>query len=205
MTHAADGDQTFQNEALAHMAAVYRFALRLTHDADDAEDLVQETYLRAYQNWDKYVPGTRAKSWLFTICRNLFLRGDERARRHDEIVARESGQGAEATSGEGTVFAAVGERDPEGAFWRQMIDGEILKAIDALPEEYRDVVILSDLEELAYDEISGVLDIPLGTVKSRLFRGRRTLQRDLYEHAMESGIIGSEWRNHGHGREGHTE
>ncbi|MEX1258973.1 MAG: sigma-70 family RNA polymerase sigma factor [Gemmatimonadota bacterium] len=189
MTKADDQDRSFQDEALPHMAAVLRFALRLTQEPDQAEDLVQETYLKAYQKWDQYARGTRAKSWLFTICRNVYLRADERTKRHEEIVAAEVIDGTDSMTGEGTVFAAVGERDPEGTFWSRMIDEEIMRAIDGLPAEYRDAVVLSDLEELSYDEISTVLDVPVGTVKSRLSRGRHALQEDLYEYAVQSGVI----------------
>jgi len=189
MTDAANADRRFHDEALPHMAAVHRFALRLTEEPDAAEDLVQETFLRAYLNWDKYVPGTQAKSWLFTICRNVFLRADRRAARQREIIASESGTSVDVMSGENTVFAAIGDRDPERRFWNQMVDAEIVSAIQALPEDYREVVNLADVEDLSYEEISAVLEVPIGTVKSRLFRGRRTLQRKLYSYAVESGII----------------
>jgi RNA polymerase sigma-70 factor (ECF subfamily) len=92
-------------------------------------------------------------------------------------------------SREATVFRAARERDPEGAFWSRIVDAEVMRAIDDLPTEFRYPVVLSDLEGLSYPEIAAVLDIPLGTVKSRLFRGRRMLQKELYEYAAEQGII----------------
>src|SRR5690606_4453974 len=100
----SERDRTFREEALPQMDAVYRFALRLTRDDERARDLVQETYLRAWQNWDRYTPGTRAKSWLFTISRNAFLRAEERTRRHTEIVAAESSAGGTDEGGVPTVF-----------------------------------------------------------------------------------------------------
>lgn len=171
------------------MDAVYRFALRLARDPDRAQDLTQDTFLRAYRNRDKYEPGTQIKSWLFTICRNLFLRGEERSRRHDEIVADIAEEDPRQISREFTVFMAARDRDPEGAFWRQVVDAEVLSAIDELPDEFRDAVVLSDLEDLSYAEISSILGVPVGTVKSRLFRGRRILQERLYEYAVAEGII----------------
>jgi RNA polymerase sigma-70 factor, ECF subfamily len=171
------------------MDAVYRFALRLSGEPDRAQDLTQETFLRAYQNWEKYTPGTRAKSWLFTICRNVFLRGVERSRRHDEIVAGTADEDPRQISRESTVFMEVRDRDPEGAFWNQVVDEEVLRAIDDLPEEFREAVVLSDLEDLSYQEVSEVMGVPVGTVKSRLFRGRRILQRELYQYALEQGIM----------------
>jgi len=171
------------------MDAVYRLAFRLSGEPDRAQDLTQETFLRAYQNWDKYTPGTRAKSWLFTICRNVFLRRAERSRRHDEIVARTADEDPRRISREATVFMEVRDRDPEGAFWSQVVDEEVLRAIDALPKEFREAVVLSDLEDLSYQEVSEIMGVPVGTVKSRLFRGRRILQKELYEYAVEQGIV----------------
>ena len=184
-----DGEGTFEREAIPQMDAVYRFALRLAADPDRAQDLTQETFLRAYQNWGKYTPGTRIKSWLFTICRNLFLRKEERSRRHDEILSETADQDPRQLSRESTVFMEVRERDPEGSFWSQVVDEEVLRAIDGLPEEFREAVVLSDLEDLSYQEISEIMAVPVGTVKSRLFRGRKILQEELYRYAVEQGIV----------------
>ncbi|HEX7119839.1 MAG TPA: sigma-70 family RNA polymerase sigma factor [Longimicrobiales bacterium] len=186
-----DRTQSFEAEALPHLDAVYRFALRLAGSPADAEDLVQETFLRAYRAWEQYTPGTRAKSWLFTICRNVFLRQRERSVRHDEILHQAAGSAdaAGADSPEGPLFAGASADDPEGNFFRELVDDSVLDAIEALPDEFRDAVILSDLEGLAYAEIAAVLDIPVGTVKSRLFRGRRQLQEKLYAYAVDNGYI----------------
>ena len=183
------GDAAFHGEAIPQMDAVYRFALRLTGDPDSASDLTQDTFIRAYQNWDRYTPGTKAKSWLFTICRNLFLQRQERARRHDEIVTAMAEEDPRNISRESTVFLAVKDRDPEGAFWADVVDEEVQAAIDALPVEFRDAVVLSDLEGLSYAEIAEVMQVPVGTVKSRLFRGRRILQQQLFEYAVSEGIV----------------
>lgn len=184
--------RSFEAEALPHLDAVYRFALRLTGgSAPDAEDLVQETFLRAYRAWEQYTLGTSAKSWLFTICRNAFLRQRERERRRDEIV-EEVARGADTPStpaGELPLFMPAAQDDPEGELFRSMIDDSILEAIEHLPPDFRDAVVLSDLEGLSYAEIAAVLGIPVGTVKSRLFRGRRMLQKELYEYAVEEGYV----------------
>lgn len=171
------------------MDAVYRFALRLTGTQDGAEDLVQDTFFRAYRAWDQYTPGTRCKSWLFTICRNVFLRQRERQQRHDEIVQETAQEDAVSLSREAPVFAASKDSDPEGDFFKSIVDEEILAAIDELPHEYRIAVVLSDLEDLSYNEIAEVMEIPVGTVKSRLFRGRRQLQKRLHGYAVEMGYI----------------
>jgi RNA polymerase sigma-70 factor (ECF subfamily) len=184
----------FQAEALVHLDAVYRFALRLTGAPDRAEDLVQETFLRAYRAWDQYEEGTRARSWLFTIARNVFLRQEERGKRHDEIVRTETRSGGPGPGEAGVdvvnpVWLSTMGKDPEGEFFDSIVDDEVLRAIDGLPEEYRTAVILSDVEGLSYQEIGEMMGVPVGTVKSRLFRGRRRLQQELYEFAEEMGYI----------------
>ena len=191
MTAAASNREGFEEEALVHMDAVYRFALRLTGTPDRAEDLVQDTFLRAYRAWDQYERGTRAKSWLFTIARNLFLRQEERGKRHDDIVREETarGDGGAAVSVINPVWVSTMGTDPEGEFFDAIVDDEVLRAIDALPEEYRTAVVLSDVEGLSYDEIGQLMEVPVGTVKSRLFRGRRRLQKVLYDFALEMGYI----------------
>lgn len=189
MTDASDRDRSFHAEALPQMPAVYRFALRLAQDEEAAGDLTQETFLRAYQHWDKYTPGTRVKSWLFTICRNGFFRSEDRRKRHDEILAAEAEADPRAVSREAVVFMESVERDPESTYWNAVVDEEILRAIDGLPEDFREVVVLSDMEDLSYEEISQTLRIPVGTVKSRLFRGRRILQRALYDYAVSTGVV----------------
>jgi len=180
---------SFIEEAIPHMDAVYRFALRLTGTQDGAEDLVQDTFFRAFRAWDQYTPGTRCKSWLFTICRNVFLRQRERRQRHDEIVQETAQEDAASLSREAPVFAASKDSDPEGDFFNSIVDEEIITAIDELPSEYKMAVVLSDLEGLSYNEIAEIMEIPVGTVKSRLFRGRRQLQKRLHEYAVEMGYL----------------
>ena len=164
-------------------------ALRLSGTQDEAEDLVQETFLRAFRSWDKYTPGTQCKSWLFTICRNVFLRNKERGQRHQEIVSEQ----VDRTSGPfevvNPVWVKTVEADPEGDFFDSIVDEVVLEHIRELPEDYRTAVILSDLEGLPYQEIAEVTEVPVGTVKSRLFRGRRILQSKLYDYAVSMGYI----------------
>ncbi|HSH46707.1 MAG TPA: sigma-70 family RNA polymerase sigma factor [Longimicrobiales bacterium] len=187
-----DRRESFEAEALPHLDAVYRFALRLTGSPGEAEDLVQETYLRAFRAWDQYTPGTRARSWLFTICRNAFLRERERDIRRDELVAEAAhvDSGGAVAGDERPLFAGGADYDPEGDYFRGIVDDRVLAAIDGLPVDFREAVVLSDLQGLSYQEIADVVGVPVGTVKSRLFRGRKILQRQLYEFARESGYIG---------------
>lgn len=174
--------EQFELEALPHLDAVYRFALRLTGSPADAEDLVQETFLRAFRSWDHYTPGTAAKSWLFTICRNAFLRQRQQDTRRTQVMQ-------EAGPSETPLFMPAYQDDPEGSFFNGLVDETILEHIDKIPEEFREVVLLSDLEGLSYAEVANVLSVPLGTVKSRLFRGRKLLQKVLYDYAREAGIV----------------
>jgi RNA polymerase sigma-70 factor, ECF subfamily len=179
----------FHEEALPHLDAVYRFALRLSGSPDHAQDLVQDTFVRAFKAWDQYTPGTQCKSWLFTICRNLYLRQWERGQRHDQIVAENTRPEAPTSEVVNPLWSAVGDVDPEGQFFASIVDEEVLRAIDDLPEDFRTAVVLSDVEGLSYQEISDMVGVPVGTVKSRLFRGRRQLQKVLYDYAVEMGHI----------------
>jgi len=188
---------SFEAEALPYLEAVYRFALRLSGSPDQAEDLAQDTFLRAYRAWDQFEPGTRAKSWLFTICRNVFLRQHERGRRHDDIVKREAPRREGGTSWINPLWSSLDGVDPEGDFFAAILDEEVLRAIDRLPEDYRTAVVMSDVDGLTYGEIAEVTGVPVGTVKSRLFRGRRQLQKDLYDYAVQAGVLPAPSRREG--------
>lgn len=182
---AAEG---FVEEALPWLEAVYRYALRLTRgDRDAAEDLAQETFLRAHGSWDSYQRGTNVKAWLFTICRNAFLNRKGRARSRYERPASDL-----ETPVEELVSASAfdpSSPDAEKDFFESLIDDRVVEAIDALPEKYHEVLVLSDLGDLRYAEIAQVLGVPVGTVKSRLFRARKRLQEQLWEYAVESGYV----------------
>lgn len=171
------------------MDAVFRFALRLAGSRDLAEDLVQETFLRAFRSWEKYTPGTQCKSWLFTICRNVFLRHRERGQRHDEIVSENVDRSSGPFEVVNPVWVKAVKSDPEGEFFDAIVDEVVLRHIQELPEDYRTAVILSDLEGFSYQEIAEMTEVPVGTVKSRLFRGRRILQGALYDYAVSMGYI----------------
>lgn len=171
----------FDSEALAQLDALYSFALKLTRAREDAEDLVSDTMLRAFQRWEQYRLGTNIRAWLFTILYHAFV---SRKRRIDarEVQPLEDEEGRE-------IFEPVGEADPEGAFYDSFLDEQIVAAIQRLPEEYRSAVVMSDLHGLKYAEIAQVLGVPEGTIKSRLFRGRRLLQAQLRDYAEEMGYI----------------
>ena len=144
---------------------MFSFALKLSRSRDDAEDLVSDTMLRALERWEQYRLGTNIRAWLFTILYHLFV---SRKRRIDarEVLAPDDSDGS-------AIFEPVGDTDPERTFYDSFIDEEIVAAIRALPEEYKSAVMLSDVHGMRYAEIATALGVPEGTVKSRLFRGRR--------------------------------
>ena len=142
---------------------------------------MSDTVLRAFERWEQYRLGTNIRAWLFTILYHVFV---SRKRRID---AREVPEGDGETGW--STKDAVGEADPEGRFFDSFLDDEIINAIDALPPEYRTAVVLSDIQEMPYAEIAHTLGIPEGTVKSRLFRGRRLLQNQLRGYAVEMGYV----------------
>ena len=182
---AARTDPVFEEELLASIEAVHRFALRLARDRSAAEDLVQETYLRALAHRDQYTVGTNCRAWLFTICRNVFVKGAVRDAR--ELATDDAELEA---MGAAAVHGAVAASDPTGAvFERADLDDAVRRALDKLPEEYRVVVALVDIEDQSYRVVAEILGIPVGTVRSRLFRGRRLLQQDLLAYAMDAGLI----------------
>lgn len=177
-----DRQQAFEVEALPHLDSVYRVALRLTRDPTQAEDLAQATMLKAFRAWHQYQPGTNVRAWLFTILRHTFFSLYRREQRRPEMVDLEALEDI-------SVYAAVQEVDPEGHFFGQIMDESVVRAIDALPDEFRETVVLSDVEGLSYAEIAEITGVPVGTVKSRLFRARKALQQQLYHYAVEMGYI----------------
>jgi RNA polymerase sigma-70 factor (ECF subfamily) len=182
-TATREGDARFEAEALPFIDDVYRFALSLTRDASDADDVVQETFLRAYRSWHTFQPGSDARRWLFTITRNVFLRTRERERRHVEV---EDGD-LEALGSFATHTDMV--RDGSDQILSRIDLGPALRrALDELDEPFKSAVMLVDLEDQSYDAASQILGVPIGTVRSRLFRGRRILQEKLHTYAQDAGF-----------------
>ena len=179
----------FEREAMPHLPALYAAALRMTRHEKDAEDLVQDTLLRAYRFFDTFEAGTNCKAWLFRILTNVFCnRYREREREHEVMNEAES---SPANLEQFLASAAqMGDgRDTEGALLGRMVSADVEKALAAVPSDFRMAVILADLEDFSYKEIAEIMDCPAGTVMSRLFRGRKILQGLLYEYAVEQGII----------------
>lgn len=173
----------FSSNALTALDDVYRFARSLTRDESDAEDVVQETYLRAFRSWKTFQEGTDIRRWLFTIARNVFLRSREKAQR--EVTLDDDGAEAVDAVQANEVWLRKG-LDPILA--SADLGPAIREALDAIPETFRSAVVLVDLEDQSYEDAAEVLGVPIGTVRSRLFRGRKLLQERLMAHAQDAGF-----------------
>jgi RNA polymerase sigma-70 factor (ECF subfamily) len=184
-----DRTEEFEEVALPYLDALFNLALNLTRNRKDAEDLVQEAYLRAFRFFDSYQPGTHIKAWLFRILRNTFINRYRSAKARPEEVDFDKIEGAYEKMVEDDFLRGHGSADPEEAVMVGVPDEEIQEAMVALPEEYRSVVIMALVEGLSYKEIATALGIPLGTVMSRLHRGRKQLQGTLLEYAKRKGIL----------------
>lgn len=175
----------FQREAIPHMNAVFNFALRMTGDEDDANDLVQETYLKAFRFFDKFEKGTNCKAWLFRILKNSYINDYRKTVREPNKVDYEDVQNFY----ENVKADEVNSKHYEQDAFSDLLDDEITKVLSALPEDFRTVIILSDIEGFTYEEIADFVDIPVGTVRSRLHRARKMLYSQLYDYAKDRGFV----------------
>ncbi len=172
---------------MEHMAALYSAALRMTRNPSDAEDLVQETYLKAYRAFDSFTEGTNIRAWLYRILTNTYINNYRAAKRRPEVTdvedvedlylyRRVAGDGAGGRSAEDEVLAGI-------------TDDEVKEAIESLPDNFRIAVMLADVEGFTYKEIAEITDVPIGTVMSRIHRGRRALQKALVNYAERRGLV----------------
>jgi RNA polymerase sigma-70 factor (ECF subfamily) len=177
----------FEAEALRHLDALYRTALRMTRSEADAEDLVQETYIRAFRFRDQFTLGTNMKAWLFRILTNTFINTYRRKSAQPEVTDLEGVDEFSLYRRMANDRAASSSPDPEAELLNSVVDTEVTDALEELPEKFRTTVLL-DVEGFSYKEIAEMLGIPIGTVMSRLHRGRKFLQKRLYDLARERGI-----------------
>lgn len=180
----------FEELALPHLDSLYSGALRMTRNPSEAEDLVQETMLLAFRHFDQFKRGTNIRAWLFRILTNTFINSYRKKSREPERV--------DLPEVEDFYFLNEVSRnnrmgdDPESQILGKFVHEDIMAAIDKLPDEFRMVVILNAVEGFAYQEIADMLGVPIGTVRSRLYRGRKLLQKLLYEQAREMGYVGTQ-------------
>ncbi len=175
----------FDEEFYPHADALYNFAYNLTYNEDDANDLVQETYMKAFRFIDKYLQGTNAKAWLFKILKNGFINNYRKASKKPTRVDFEdiiSYQDSEASSG------VSGHIDMRQEIFQNMMGDEVTLAVNNLPVDFRTVILLCDIEGFTYEEISKIIDIPIGTVRSRLHRARNMLKEKLQTYAESMGF-----------------
>ena len=186
--HKSDKQRAFESEALAHTDLLYNFALRMTGNSADADDLVQETYLKAYRFWDKYEPGTNIRAWLFRILKNSYINRYRKESKEPDTVDYDDVKDFYNTVRDSTVDS----NDLQQAVFGNLLDDEVARAVSDLPEDFRTVVILCDIEGLPYEEIAEFVDTPLGTVRSRLHRGRKLLRSKLVRYARNRGYVTEE-------------
>lgn len=178
--------ERFDKEALVHLNSLYRTALRMTRNENDASDLVQETFFKAYRFWDKFEEGSNCRAWLYKIMTNIFINQYRAKASSPQTVDLED---VDDDFLFGQLSALGPPDDPEKLFFRKVFDDDVKAAIDEMPEDFRLVIILSFLEGFSYQEIADILNINIGTVKSRLHRGRKLLQKSLWEYAVKNGFV----------------
>lgn len=182
----------FEEEALSHLDALYRTALRLTRRPQDAEDLVQETYERAFRFADRFAPGTNLRAWLFKILTNAFISRYRRTTREPEATSLDN------TEEYFLYHQIAGQQEQaltesaEEEMLARFVDQDVQRALEEVPEQFRLPVLLHDVEGFSYKEIAEIVGVPMGTVMSRLSRGRRLLQRSLWQFVQESGYVKEE-------------
>jgi RNA polymerase sigma-70 factor (ECF subfamily) len=180
-------DRIFEEEALPHLNALYNYARSISRSDEDAEDLVQDTYMRAYRYFHQYEPGTNCKAWLFTILRNLYNTNYKKYKRTPDQVHYDNIETIYKDIRDEDLNSVI--KDPESQFFDNILPDEIREAIQDLPEEFRSTLILADIEDFSYKEIADIQDCPMGTVMSRLHRARNMLKKKLVDYAKDKGVI----------------
>lgn len=183
---------TFVEQATPLMDGLYGAALRMTRNPADAEDLVQETYLKAYRAFHSFQEGTNLKAWLYRILTNTYINTYRAKKRRPDETDLEEVEDLYLYRRLGGLEGATAGRSAEDELLDHITDSEVKDALEALPEQFRMAVLLADVEGFAYKEIAEILDIPIGTVMSRLHRGRKAMQKQLYEYGKQRNLVPDE-------------
>lgn len=178
-----------EEEALQHVDALYRTALRMTRNPQDAEDLVQETYFRAFRAAHQFQPGTNLRAWLFKILTNSFINQYRKRARNPQSTSLDDVEEFYLYNHLVDSGMQPESPNPEATVIDQFAEADVIQALERLPVDFRQVVLLADVEGFSYKEIADIVGIPVGTVMSRLHRGRRRLQKELWEYAVASGYL----------------
>ena len=178
-------EDIFTNETLPHESALYNYALKISGNTDDAQDLVQETYYKAYRHFDKFQIGTNSKAWMFMILKNTFINDYRKSKREPYKLDYEQIQNFY----ENVKSDRAQENNLDSDYYNNLLDDELSEAIDRLPTKMREVFLLCDLEGYSYEETAELVDCPIGTVRSRLHRARHMLQEILFDYAKEKGFL----------------
>ncbi len=181
--------EAFTAEVAPHLHVLYRTALRLTHDEQAAEDLVQDTLERAFGNFARYQRGTNIRAWVLRIMNNAWISNYRHQARRPQAASLEAME--DFSLYRAVRQAGIAPADVEAAVLNRIGEESVLRAIDGLQPDFRMVVLLADVEGFSYKDMASILDVPIGTVTSRLFRGRQQLQRSLWEYARDAGYVTS--------------
>ncbi len=179
----------FESQAMPFVDSLYNTAYRMTRNVQDAEDLVQEAYLKAYKYYEKFEEGTNFKAWLFKIMKNTFI--NNYRKRQQAPPQSDFSEIEDAFESQVSEEVTRQIKSPEEELLENVLDEDVQRALDTLPDDYRMAVILADLESFSYKEIAEILEVPVGTVMSRLYRGRKMLEQAMLGYAREHGYIRS--------------
>ncbi|OGR93024.1 MAG: hypothetical protein A2992_04610 [Elusimicrobia bacterium RIFCSPLOWO2_01_FULL_59_12] len=188
--------ERFQKEAFPFMEEIYASALRMARQKENAEDLASEVYARAWKSYDQFEPGTHMRAWLYKILTNTFINHYRQKQRQPGWVSLDKPEGDPDTSDGSSLYDRLADASPrpDELLANRFLDRDLRRAIDSLPEEFRMAVVLCDVQSFSYQEAADMMEIPIGTVRSRLFRGRRLLQKILWEQAVTAGVVNAAGR-----------
>lgn len=175
----------FEKEAIPHMDSLFNFALRMTGDSDDANDLIQDTYLKAFRFFDKFEKGTNCKAWLFRIMKNTYINNYRKTAKEPIKLDYQDVENYY----ESVKPSSTDDSHLEKEIYDSLLDDDLSEALSDLPEDFRTVIILSDIEGYTYEEIADFIDCPIGTVRSRLHRARKMLYTKLHDYAQDKGYL----------------